>query len=123
MGKVNINGKTYDTGMSGKIEVKNGIVTVDGKIVTEEKAEGKIIFEMHGDIALLRCDADVVVHGNIAGDAFVSGNMTCRDVKGDVKASGNVSCDDIGKNLEAGGNVSADVVHGNAKCAGNMVIG
>lgn len=105
-----INGKTY-TG--NNIVFLNGKVTIDGVRQDDQSLSGVVRVEVTGNLASLKCDAPVVVNGNVHGDLEVDGPVTCGDVGKDVKADGPVTCGNVNGNVEADGPVTCGNVRGN----------
>lgn len=107
MSKININNKSYQFS-GGSIEVVNGIVKINGKVVTDETATEpiRVIIE-EGIVASIKADGDVVAN----------------DVKGNVEAGGSVACGNVGGYIDCGGSVNANDVKGNIDCGGSCQCG
>jgi hypothetical protein len=102
MGKICINGKTYDVG-DGNVSVINNEVYCNGKLVSDLKdfSEKKIRIIIEGDLKgdLKTSSGDVEITGNVGGSVQTqSGDV---DISGTVGGSittmsGDVKCGNVG---------------------------
>lgn len=99
--RIVINGKSY-TGRN--VAIINGKVLIDGK-PQDEGLSGVVEIKVEGDLATLECDAPVTVNGNV-GSLSAGGSVQCDNVGGNVNAGGSINCGDIGGMVNAGGSVS-----------------
>lgn len=97
---VTINGKTYE---GNNISVRNGVVSIDGKPITETKA---MELHIHGNVGELVSDMSVNITGKVLGNVSAKGSVNCDAVGGNVQAGGSVNCDDVGGSVTAGGSVN-----------------
>lgn len=111
MATVSIGGVTV-TG--NNIEVKNGVIKVDGVEIEPLNKTGGIleVRVLEGRVENLKADGSISA-GNVEGSVQAGGSVNCDVVKGSVSAGGSVNCDDVGGNVSAGGSVSCDDVQGN----------
>lgn len=100
---VSIGGKVFESVRN--ISVINGVVKVNGKVVSESKEVLHI--EVTGTLENLQTDLSVNCE-DIAGDLHAGGSVNCDSVKGNINAGGSVNCDTVGGNVSAGGSI----VHG-----------
>ncbi len=113
MSTITINGRTYK---GGSISIINNKVTIDGVVQNEAFPGNEVVrIEVTGDLASLKCDAPLVVTGDIKGDVEVDGPLTCGDIGGDVEADGPVTCGDVDGNVNANGPCTCGNVKGNVK--------
>lgn len=100
--RIVIDGVTFQ---GNRITVRNGTVTVDGK-VQDGTLSGVIeVRVVDGVLGRLDCDASVVC-GEVRGDVSAGGSVQADAVGGNVSAGGSVQCDDVGGSVNAGGSVS-----------------
>ena len=101
MGKVNVNGKSYDIPDGCCVTINSGGITVNGQSITEfGKIESKIVnVVVEGDVhSISTSSADITVKGNVIGNVTTaSGDVTIhKDVGGSVTtASGDVECGSV----------------------------
>ena len=112
----NINGKTY---VGKTITVRNGVVIVDGKAVTDAPDEKSLVFNITvtGAVESMEVtNGTVTVHGNVDSLKTVSGDVTVeQSVTGNVSTvSGDIKIDG-----ELHGN--ANTVSGDIKSGGKKV--
>ncbi len=88
---VTVNGKTYH---GTNVEVTNGRVVVDGKVVDDQSKSPRIDITIHGSVERLETAAgDVTVNGSVASLSTAAGDVRCGAVSGNVTTvSGDVSC-------------------------------
>lgn len=106
------------------IEIKNGVITVDGIVVdgvtntsgVSISAGGSTqiveVRVLEGRVENLKADGSINA-GSVEGSVQAGGSVNCDAVKGSVSAGGSVNCDDVGGNVSAGGSVTCDDVQGN----------
>lgn len=116
--QISVNGTNY-TVSGSSIEIKNGVVRVDGKIVSDESKSQAIKIEITGDLMSLTCDLDVVC-GNVAGNVDAGGSVECKDVQGFVDAGGSIECGNVGDYVDAGGSVKCGTVGGDVDAGGSV---
>lgn len=104
MNIININGRSISVSGNG-ITINNGKVYVDGKLV-EEGLSGQVEVSFTGDLASLKVDGSATVNGNVQGRLDAGGSVNCKDVGKSVDAGGSVNCGTVGGNVDAGGSVS-----------------
>jgi len=95
MGKITINGRTYQ---GSSVIVNNNDVIIDGKKVDYGTSTEPIKVYVEGNVEKLKChDAEITgdVYGNV--DAH---NVTCDTIGGDVDAH-NVTCEFIKGKVDA----------------------
>lgn len=118
MATITIGGVTI-TG--NNIQIKNGVVTVDGVVVDGVQntagmsisAGGAVeIRVLEGRVENLNADGSINA-GSVEGSVRAGGSVNCDAVKGSVSAGGSVNCDDVGGNVSAGGSVTCGDVQGN----------
>ena len=101
-GSISINGKTY---RGTNITINNGKVIIDGK-VQEEGLSGTVEVRVTGDIGSLTCDGSATVYGNVLGDVHAQNSVEVEgDVLGDVNAGNSVEAKSIKGNVKAGNSV------------------
>lgn len=101
---ITINGTRIEI-EGNNVSIVNGIVTVDGVIISTVPSGVEIHWK--GDLASLTTDSSVICD-NVQGDVDAGGSVNCDNVKGSVTAGGSVNCDDVGGSVSAGGSV----IHG-----------
>lgn len=100
---ISINGQTITfEGSANNVQVKNGVVMINGKVVDGNYQNDKVI--------------NVTVNGNVdnlstaSGDITVTGNVeTIQTASGDIKVHGDIK----GNITTASGDVSAKTINGN----------
>ncbi len=111
MPSVTINGKTY-TGRAS-VNIVNGKVIIDGKVVEQEANIPKIEIVIHGDLEELKADhcETITVNGSAGSVSTMAGDVRCKEVNGDVSTmSGNVHCGDVkGDVTTMSGNVTKSI--------------
>lgn len=85
------------------VVIRNGQMTVDGKVVNRSFEAAEITIE--GNVNSIECYGNVTVHGNVGeidcgGSVKVSG-----DVKGDIDCGGSCTCGNVSGDIDAGGSV------------------
>jgi hypothetical protein len=121
--RVTINGQTYEAPAGASLSVINGVIYVDGKKVEDiDNIPQPIKIEVDGPIGNVEVHGSLDLEGNVEGDVYATGNVSCSEVQGDVEAGGNVSVGgNAGLNVDAGGNVSVGgKVLGNVGAGGNV---
>ena len=103
MNKMIINGKVFIV-EGNNISVGNGCVIVDGKVVQSELS-GIVKVQFEGDLASLKSDCSIEVHGDIKGNTKSGGSMTCRNIEGNVSTGGSVHCGNVVGDIDAGGSI------------------
>jgi cytoskeletal protein CcmA (bactofilin family) len=111
MNKITINGVTHQVS-GNNISVKNGVVMVDGVVVTD-KISGDITVKFEGSIANLKAE-----NVKVFGDVFGSVDTTSLEVDGDINANVNATSIEINGNI--GGDVDATSVEINGDISGNV---
>jgi hypothetical protein len=114
---ININGKSYS---GNNIVVNNNQVIIDGKNVTDEHKDNKVInITVNGNLNVLDVDVaeTVTVNGECGNVEVVNGNINCGNVKGGVKTvNGDVEAGYVEGGISTvNGDVEADTVHGEVK--------
>lgn len=107
MGKVQINGKTYNIPEGARVDILNNKVLVDGQVLPSDDVQISEIV-ITGNTGPIRTDASVRVDGTIVGNVSAKGSVQCDDIKGDVEAGGSVHAKDISGNVSAKGSVLAE---------------
>lgn len=102
--KITINGKAINVEGSN-ITMQNGNVYVDGKLV-EGGLSGEVTIKFEGDLANLKSDGSVAVHGNVNGDARAGGSLSCGDIGQDARAGGSLNCKTVNGDAKAGGSIN-----------------
>jgi hypothetical protein len=97
---ITINGKSY---AGRNVAIINGRVLIDGK-PQDEGLSGVVEIKVDGDLATLECDAPVTVRGNV-GKLSAGGSVQCDNVSGNVNAGGSIHCGDVNGIVNAGGSV------------------
>ena len=101
-GSININGKTYN---GTNITINNGRVIIDGK-VQEEGLSGTVEVKVTGNIGSLKCDGSATVYGDVLGDVHAQNSVEVEgDILGDVNAGNSVEAENIKGNVKAGNSV------------------
>ncbi len=114
-----INGQTIDAPDNSVVSVIDGVVTINGKQVTESKqvkieVVGSLISLsvkngnafVTGDCGSIKCEDDLVVKGNVTGDIESKGDVLVKgNVGGDVDAHGDVECQNVTGSVDANGDV------------------
>lgn len=114
MAKITIDGITYQ----GKdINVIDGKVTVDGKLVTTLNETVKTIL-VKGELASLTTDLNVSCD-EVHGDVHAGGNVNVTMVGGNLHGGGTVNVEEVTGNVASWGNVNADTVHGSVHAREN----
>lgn len=90
--QISIGKKTFNFGSGKNIQIRNGVVTIDGKVQDAALGEIAVLKIVEGTIQNLDTDASV----------------NCRNIAGDVRAGGSVNCDDIKGSVTAGGSVQVN---------------
>lgn len=88
------------------IELRNGVVYVDGVEIKGVQSGGKI--------------AEVRILEGIVHSVTADGSVAAGDVTGSVSAGGSVNCDNIGGNVSAGGSVNCDDIAGSVMAGGSI---
>jgi hypothetical protein len=115
-GKTTVNGVTVS---GNNISIRNGVITVDGKTITE--FDNKIFtIKIEGDVANVTCDQSLTIVGNIKGKIESGGSISCDNIEGNVNANGSINCDDISGDAQAGGSINCDDIGGNARAGGSI---
>lgn len=106
MNKMTINGVSYEVPQGASLSINNGIVKVNGQVITSGLS-GVVELKVEGDIGQLRTDASVSMNGDVLGDIDAGGSVSIKgNVKGNVDAGGSVSCGNVGGDVDAGGSIS-----------------
>ena len=101
-GSINVNGRTY---RGTSITINNGKVIIDGK-VQEEGLSGTVEVKVVEDIGSLTCDGSATVYGNVLGNVHAQNSVEVEgDVLGDVNAGNSVDAKSIKGNVRAGNSV------------------
>lgn len=98
---VTINGVTYE---GRNVTVSNGIVRIDGQVVSSKPTHGILEVKVTGTLHNLESDASVNCE-DVAGDVHSGGSVNADNIGGNVNAGGSVNCDNVGGNINAGGSV------------------
>lgn len=102
---ITINGKTY---VGNSIQVTNNQVVIDG-VVQEKKLSGIVEIKVEGNLASLKADCNVTVHGDVLGSVDAGNNVQVMgDVLNNVRAGNNVVAESIKGDTEAGNNINMD---------------
>lgn len=108
MGKITINGKTWNLSGGANISIHSNSIYVNGEKLDESKdILNAHIIKIEGNVNNIDTDKSVDCD-NVGGNINASGSVNCDDVKGDVHAGGSVNCDDISGNVFAGGSVNCN---------------
>lgn len=94
--RITINGETFDVS-GNSISIKNGKVTVDGKVV-KEGLSGDVHDKFEGDLAKLDCNTCTIT-GNVH-EKVNANTVHCRDVGGDIDAN-TVHCGNVAGDIDA----------------------
>lgn len=123
MNKIIVNGVEIEAGdlTNVSISVTDGVVSIDGRAVTDKVTEVKI--DLQGVLASLKVDRGSVNCQNVTGNINAGGNIKCNDVGGSVDASGSVTCGNVAKNVEAGGSIECGEVGGDVEAGGSVKCG
>jgi len=109
MNKITINGETFEV-EGNNIVVKNGKISVDGKVV-KENLSGNVKVEFTGDLAKLDCTS-AVINGNVQGNVDCTSAVITGNVQGDVDGT-TIKCGDVGGDVDGTnvqcGNIQGDV--------------
>lgn len=106
MGRITIDGKTFDVPDGSNIRIANNSVIVNQTTIAAGLSGiVKIVWE--GPAASISCNGD----------------MECGEINGNLTVAGNVTCENVGGNISADGNVVALRVNGSIKAGGNVAIG
>jgi hypothetical protein len=106
MSSIRINGVTIS---GNSIQVKNGSIFVDGKVVETGDAK-QIRIEVDGSIERLNADScdSITVSGSAGSVSTMSGDVTCGNVEGAVSTmSGDIRCGNIGGSVST---MSGDII-------------
>lgn len=118
MGRITINGKTY---YGNNIIMTNGKIIIDGKPI-EDGLSGVVELKVEGDLVSLHSDCSVTVNGDVKGNVSAGTSVNCKNVDGNVQAGSSVNCGNVGGNVKAGNSVTCRNVNGDVK-AGNSIFG
>lgn len=103
VGKITINGVTYEALKGETITVANGAVIINGVTITDGlKGIVKIVWE--GPLAYLNAGCSVEC-GAVAGNVDAGNSVKCGDVQGSVKAGNSVTANKITGSVKAGNSV------------------
>ena len=95
--------------ISGKfqnITARNGVIMVDGKIVTAYGDKNSSII-INGNVNSIQSSGNISVSGNVGGDVSCHGNVSVSGyVNGDIDCGGNMQCEFSSGNLRAGGKIN-----------------
>ena len=118
--EISINGVTY-TG--DNIELKeDGTIIVDG-VEQPDKLFGivKVIIEKtDGQPLNLSSGAEMVVHGDVHGNADAGHSLSCGNIGGSVSAGTSIKCADIAGKASAGASIKAASIGGNVSAGGSV---
>lgn len=103
MASITLNGKTITARDGANVSMRNGKVFIDGKEV-EGGLSGDVHVHWQGPIGDLQVEGPLTC-GDINGDVDVTGPITCRNIMGSVDAVGPVNCGDVTGNVKAMGPV------------------
>ena len=118
MGTVTVNGKTY---VGNDLQIINGKVLVDGREVDNGLSGVVEVRVLEGTIGQLKTDASVTCQ-NVTGNIDAGGSVTVKgDVGGKVDAGGSVNCGDVGQSVDAGVSVNCGAVQGNVDAGGSVI--
>lgn len=115
-GKCTVNGITVS---GNNISVRNGVITVDGKVV-KELEDKTFTIKIEGEAANVNCDQSLTVIGNIKGKVEAKGSVSCNNIEGNVTSGGSINCDDIKGDAQSGGSINCDKIGGNARARGSI---
>jgi len=96
MNTITVNGRSISVSGSS-VSVVNGKIIVDGKVI-EEGLSGDVHVKWEGDLASLKCNSCDIT-GNVSGDVNTN-EIKCGDVGGDVKAN-EVKCGNVAGSIKA----------------------
>lgn len=118
MGTVTINGIEY---AGNNVSMVNGIVYIDGKAIDcgQGKINNKVELHIIGDVAIVKCDSNVTVNGNVeAGN-----NISCGNIIGNVNSGNNTTCGNVEGNVNSGNNVTCSKISGKIIAGGDVCSG
>lgn len=104
MNTISVNGRTFSNLSGNNIEIRNGVVKIDGVVQENIDAKGVMEIRVVGTLTNLTTDASVNCNA-VTGNVSAGGSVNCDDIGGNVSAGGSVNCDDVGGNVVAGGSV------------------
>lgn len=109
MGKVNVNGKSYDIPNGASVSINNNQIIVNGVDITNGDLAGNKFVNIHvtieGDVNRIDCGGSVEVKGN-AGNIDCGGSCTVGgNVYGSIDCGGSCHCGHVSGDIDAGGSV------------------
>lgn len=99
-----VNGKRYEAPAGASVTIINGRVIINGRTVEEGLSE-VVTLKVEGDLVALRVDGPVELTGNVHGPVSAGGSVECGDVGGSVQAGGSVRCGAVRGGVMAAGSV------------------
>lgn len=112
--------KVRTTGDNQNIEIRNGVIYVNGRSVNKEDGRKlvaeNVIVHVHGNVRHVSGDVQsLVVSQNVTGKIDIAGDVSCDgSINGNVDTTGNVICrGDINGDIDCFGSVTCSgMVHG-----------
>jgi hypothetical protein len=103
--KIIINGTTITGDFTGGVSIRNGVVSIGGKVV-QTNVSGEVHIKWEGPLTNLDTDGSATVSGDVHGSVTAGGSVNCGAVGKAVDAGGSVQCSKVGGSINAGGSVS-----------------
>ena len=119
MGKMNVNGVTYDVPPGASVSVVNGVVTINGQPATTYPQPANLIINITGDVGQIEAAGSVNVSGN-SGNVRADGSVTVKGSTSYIMAGGSIECGDVSGDASAGGSVRCGKVGGGVRAGGSV---
>lgn len=105
MGRVTINGQTFNVG-DGEINIvaRGSEIRINGQVAGSNYT-GEVSLKVEGAVANIDAGGSVSCQ-NVNGDVDAGGSVQCGNVEGDVDAGGSVTCGSVNGSVDAGGSVN-----------------